>query len=159
VVVLAGLLPLLLDVAAGVAPRTFSDEKALGLLRLVEPHGAAQLRLTALGREVLHQLAALHVANGPGDLDWPHEWWAAPLLAQGKPSARGQQLLAWLRLGTLLRRCAADQAVNCCEAVAGVRVDAGARLLACVAHRSRLEVLTMGALDRNLAAVGEVSCG
>jgi hypothetical protein len=158
-IVTTGLLPLLLGVAAGVAPRTYSDERALGLLRLVEPHGAAQLRLTGLGRDALHQLAALQAAGDLPDLDWPFEWWASPLLAEGKPSSRGQQVLAWLRAGTMLRRCAADPAANCCEAVAGVHVAAGARALACVGHRSSVEALAMGALDRHLAGVEEVRHG
>lgn len=145
-----GLRPLLLDVAAGVARLQFVDERALRTLGLAEPHGA-RLLLTALGRDVLHQLEALRCAGLLPALRPGLAWWAAPLLVANRPSPYGEQLLAWLRTPLLLETCRAE---DCDGAVVGIALRGeGEPVLACAEHRCLAQALTAGGLDRHLAEV------
>ena len=148
-IVVAGLLPCLLDVAVGFAPPRLHDEHAMLALRLVETRRrGARLGLTQLGTDVLHQLAALQVA---GPLPVPLAWWAHPLFSGDAPSPYGRQLLAWLRFASLRHHCATP---GCEGAVVGVELRCtGIRVLACAEHRSRVDDLALGPCDAHLAGV------
>jgi hypothetical protein len=145
-IVVAGLLPLLLEYVTGIAPRGRADERALVLLGRSDDDG----RLTILGHHVAHQLAALRDSGDLPAIPAITGWWGSVLIAHGAPSPYGQHLLAWLRAGTMLRRCAAHE---CGGAVVGVMLAGGRRVLACAEHRDGLARLDQGALDRALAGV------
>jgi hypothetical protein len=150
-IVMVGLLPVLLGIAGGFGDPSYADEQALARLRLVEPAAGARLILSPLGRDVAQQLAALHVAGDLPDVRSGAAWWAAPLLVTGKPNDYGATLLAWLRVASMRRTCAAP---DCGGAAVGVLVEpSGERSLACARHRCDVRVLALEALDRALAGV------
>lgn len=144
-VVAQGLLPVLLACAAGEDAQPH-DAEALEVL------GLANTRLTDLGAEVAHQLAALRASGSlPPSSPRLRAPWSAVLVAAGRPSPYGASLLAWLRVPTMRQTCCAR---SCGSAVAGVVIgDDGAWWPACQSHRDNLRLLGHGALDRHLDGV------
>ena len=158
-VVVDGLEPLLLDVLAG-AETSPLHARALARLGLLDRRG----RATALAADVAHQCAALKVAGElPAfmpELAPELAFWAHPLFDGASLSPYGRHLLAFLRMGSLLHRCQHTSQEHGCEgAVVGVALRGGVRVLACAEHRCAAADLSMGALDRRLASVGEVGHG